>query len=159
VDSLIEIHASRYELWKHFEDRADKLGERLWTIGIWLMAIVAATLSLPFVAKLVVVQSTGFPIHVSARFPVALISLFGIVFLLYSFLAVCDIQEHIVKNWDRAIYARNPSSARTNTNDKEKDTDGGNDRRRHGLWVLLAVGFLALAAFAGLLILACIPVQ
>jgi hypothetical protein len=93
VDSLLKIQENRYEIWKYFEARADQLGERLWTIGIWLMTVVAGTLSLPFAAKFIVFPETGFPIQVSARLPVAIISIFGIAFLLYSYSALRDIQR------------------------------------------------------------------
>ena len=151
VKSLIDMEARRYELWKYFEDRADRLAERLWTIGIWLMAVIAATLALPFAAKFVVFPDTGFPIQVGARLPVALISVFGIAFLFYSYAALHDIQHHIIANWRRAIYAR------------ELTLIEGKwvDRKRHGWLVLLTVGYLALAAFVGLLVLAlmCAPAR
>jgi hypothetical protein len=91
VDSLIEIQGARYEIWKYFKDRADGLGERLWSIGVWLMTVIGATLSLPFAAKFIDFPKTGFPVQVSAPLPVAFISLFGIAFLIYSWLALRDL--------------------------------------------------------------------
>jgi len=147
VDSLIAIGAKRYELWKYFEDRADQLGERLWSTGLWLMGIVAATLSLPFAARFVVVPGTESPAEITAPFPVALIAVFGIAFLLYSYFALRDLRDHIEGNWIRATYAR--------TLKLDRASWGG--RKRHGWNVLIAVGALALVAFAGLLFLALVP--
>ena len=42
VESLILLTDNRFEVWKYFEERADHLGEQLWTVGIWLMALLAA---------------------------------------------------------------------------------------------------------------------
>jgi hypothetical protein len=147
VDSLLAIQGNRYELWKYFEDRADRLSERLWSTGIWLMSVVTAILSLPFATKFVALPSTGFPAQVNAPLPVALISIFGIAFLVYSYQALRDLRDHIESNWTRASYAR--------TLELSPATWGG--RKRHGWNVLLAVGSLAFLAFTGLLVLACIP--
>jgi hypothetical protein len=144
VDSLIAIKNDRYEHWKYFEDRADRLGERLWSIGIWLMSVVTAGLSLPFVAKFVAVPGTGFPVQVNAPLPVALISIFGIAFLIYSYQALRDLRDHIEGNWVGASYART----------LELNPAAWSGRKRHGWNVLLAAGSLAFLAFTGLLVLA-----
>jgi hypothetical protein len=147
VDSLIALQENRYELWKYFEDRADRLSERLWSTGVWLMSVVALTLSLPFAAKFVAFPGTGIPVQVSARLPVILVSIFGIAFLVYSYHALHDLRDHIEANWIRASYARTL---------KLNPADWGG-RKRHGWNVLWVVGLLAFLAFAGLLVLACIP--
>jgi hypothetical protein len=82
------------------------------------MTVVTGTLSLPFAAKFIVFPETGFPIQVSTRLPVALISIFGIAFLLYSYFALRDLQQHIVENWDHAIYARDPELKKPNGGSK-----------------------------------------
>jgi hypothetical protein len=146
LDDLMKIKASQFDLWKYFEDRADQFGERLWTIGIWLMAVIGATLSLPFAAKFVTVTEGAFPIHVVARLPVAVISVFGMAFVVYAFFALLDIRHHIVGNWERAVYAR--------TLEPERQPLGS--RKLHGWWVLLVFGCTAAVAFAGLFILACV---
>ena len=71
VDALMKIKASQFDLWKYFEGRADQLGERLWTIGIWLMAVIGATLSLPFAAKFVTVTEGALPIPQPEPAPMA----------------------------------------------------------------------------------------
>lgn len=149
VDSLLTIQGNRYELWKYFEDRADRLSERLWSTGVWLMSVVTATLALPFIAKFVTFPSNGFPIRVEASLPVALVSIFGLAFLVYSYQALRDLRDHIESNWFRASYAR--------TLELTPTVWGG--RKRHGWNILLVVGCLAFVAFAGLLVSACIPAR
>ena len=73
------------------------------------MAVIGATLSLPFAAKFVILGEGAFPLHVATRLPVALISAVGIALLLYAHLALDDIQHHIVENWEKAGYARTSS--------------------------------------------------
>jgi len=146
VDSLLSIKNDRFEVWKYFEDRADRLGERLWLTGTWLMSLLAATLSLPFVAKLISFPDTGFPIQVPSRIPVVLIALFGILFCLYSYSALHDLRDHIQSNWRRAAYAL--------TGKSEPTTWGG--RKQHGWTVLLLVGILAIGGFTFLLLIACL---
>lgn len=149
VDSLIDLQGNRYDLWKYFEDRADRLSERLWSTGVWLMGVIALILSLPFAAKFVAFPSTGIPVQVSARLPVILISIFGIAFLVYSYHALHDLRDHIERNWIRASCARGQKIG-------PAEWKG---RKRHAWDVLWVVGLLAFLAFAGLLILACIPAQ
>ena len=50
VDTLVAAKNDKFEVWKYFEERASKLSDQLWSIGIWLMSIIAAALSLPFLA-------------------------------------------------------------------------------------------------------------
>jgi hypothetical protein len=147
VDSLIALEENRYELWKYFEDRADRLSERLWSTGVWLMSVVALTLSLPFVARFVAFPSSGIPVQVNARLPVIAVSIFGIAFLVYSYHALRDLRDHIEGNWFRATYART----------QKIDPVEWGGRKRHGWNVLRVVGLLAFLAFGGLLVLACIP--
>jgi hypothetical protein len=40
VEALKTIQPDRYELWKYYEDRADRLGERMWSVGIWLITLI-----------------------------------------------------------------------------------------------------------------------
>ena len=144
VDALLEQKHDHYEVWRYFEDRADRLGERLWSTGVWLMSLIAATLVLPFAARLITVPATGLSLQVSAPIPVALIAIFGIAVLAYAYFALRDIREHIESNWERSRYAL--------TGDLVPAHWGG--RKSHGWNVLAVIGGLASAAFVGLLILA-----
>ena len=77
VEALKMLQPNKFELWKYYEDRADKLGERLWSIGIWLIAIISATLTLPFAGNLIKLDLTAPYIKITAPIAVALISIFG----------------------------------------------------------------------------------
>lgn len=147
VKSLLLVKNDKFEVWKYFEERADRLGERLWSTGTWLMSLLAATLSLPFVAKFIEFPATGFPIQVTKRVPVALIAAFGIALCLYSYYALFDLREHIEGNWRRSTYA---------LTDKWEQPEWGG-RKRHGWNILIGVGIFAFVAFVFLLILACLP--
>lgn len=144
VDSLLALKDDRFEVWKYFEERANKLGDQLWSTGTWLMALIAATLSLPFVAGFVKVPDTLLETQINVKPPVVGIALFGMAICLYAYAAILDIRRHIEGNWRRAVYAR--------TRHWEEASWGG--RRRHGWNVLLAVGALAFAAFVALFLLA-----
>jgi hypothetical protein len=43
VEALKAIQPDRYELWKYYEDRADSLGERMWSVGIYPNQCYAVT--------------------------------------------------------------------------------------------------------------------
>ena len=129
------------------------------------MSIVAATLSLPYAAKFITVSSIGFDVEVSAPLPAALISFFGIAFLIYSFYALGDLRYHIKHNWARANYARTYKPREDTKSDQPKSSENPNSDKleqsmwegpkRHGWYVLLTVGGLAFLAFAGQFVLAC----
>ena len=143
VDALKSIQPSQYELWKYFEDRADRLGERLWSVGAWLMTVIAATLTLPFVAKFIETPTAFFQVRVTGRLPVAMIAAFGMLFCIYSYAALRDVREHIESNWRKAGYILNGTW---------QVSWGG--RKSHGWNVLLTVGSLGFASFAALFLLA-----
>ena len=50
MEALMALQLSKYELWKHFEDRADCLGDFLLSIGIWVITVITFTLKLSFPA-------------------------------------------------------------------------------------------------------------
>jgi hypothetical protein len=143
VEALKAIQPDKFELWKYYEDRADHLGERMWTIGLWLMTVVTATLSLPFVAKLVAPISS-FPYLKSKNcIAVSLVAIFGGLLCVYSYASIHDLKEHIESNWRRAGSVLDGSWQST-----------WSGRKEHGWKVLLSVGTLAAAGFLGLLLLA-----
>lgn len=143
VEKLKAIQPDRFELWKYYEDRADRLGERLWSVGIWLMAMLAGAISLPFAAGFIKPTSSLFPIQIVSRIPVAILALYGMLFCVYSYAALRDLRDHIESNWRNAGYVL---SATWEVN------WGG--RKSHGWNVLLGVGILAFAAFFSLFVLA-----
>jgi hypothetical protein len=148
VDSLLALKNDKFEVWKYFEERADRLGDQLWSTGIWLVSILAAALSLSFIVPgFIELSQSGFPMRVRARIPVALIAIFGMAFCVYAYVALLDLRRHIEGNWRRAAYAR--------TGSWEPANWAG--RKRHGWNVLLGIGILAFVGFASLLLLAFMP--
>jgi hypothetical protein len=110
VDKLLSINnGNRFELWKYFEDNANKLQSTLWDQGKWLLAIQGGVLFLPFTAQLIKPR-TSFPFMTSEYlFSIFLIYLFGIVFSAYALALQKDLGKHISRNFDRAICARDGS--------------------------------------------------
>jgi hypothetical protein len=143
IEALKAIQPDTFELWKYYEDRADHLGERMWTIGLWLMTVVTATLALPFIAKLIV-PHPSFPfLRIEHCVAVVLVTIFGALFCVYSYASISDLREHIESNWRKAGYVLDGSW---------QATWGG--RKDHGWKVLLSVGTLGAGSFLGLLLLA-----
>lgn len=143
VETLLSIKNDKFEVWKYFEDRADRLGERLWSTGTWLMSVLTVIISLPFITKFISYDNSGFPITVDRPIPVILISIFGIAFCLYSYVALSDLREHIEGNWRRSRYAL--------TGKWEEPSWGG--RKRSAWNILLTAGICGLISFILLLIL------
>src|SRR5881227_402066 len=137
VDTLLSEKNDKFEVWKYFEDRASELGERLWQTGIWLIGILAAIISLPFLADYVSYNSSNFPLKIDRPIPVVIICILGIVFCIYSYFALLDIREHIEGNWRRSTYAL--------TGKWEEPTWGG--RKRSGWNTLLVIGISSLLGF------------
>lgn len=143
VEALRALQSDSRELWKFFEERADRLGERMWSIGIWFMTVITATLSLPFLSQIIKPDNVCPYLRIEMRIPVVLIAIFGILFCVYSYSALLDIREHIESNWRKAGYILEGTWQA-----------GWRGRKSHGWNVLLSLGILAMLAFAGLLLLA-----
>ena len=108
INKLLSLNnGDRFILWKHFEENADKLKTALWDQGKWIMAIQAGILFLPFTAKFInPVSSFPFLSTGSHLFQILLIYLFGIAISWYSLSLQEDLGEHISRNFNRAICAR-----------------------------------------------------
>ena len=136
---------TRYDLWKYFEDHADRLRERLWTIGTWLVTILIAVLALPFTVKFIQVEATK-PLtlqsvvpSVQSPIPLLGVALFGLAFGVYACFVVWDLRKHIKDNWRMAGFARGK--------------DETPSLRRTGSWILYVLIGLQLIAFCGLVYL------
>ena len=110
VEKLLTIkNGNRFELWKYFENNADKLQSTLWDQGKWLLAIQGGVLFLPFTAKLIE-PTTYFPFMGTKNlFLVILMYLFGIMLSAYSVAFQREMGKHIARNFDRAKCARDGS--------------------------------------------------
>jgi len=47
LKALKQVDETTFRLWSFHEERAERLGDRMWTVGTWLIAVVAATLANP----------------------------------------------------------------------------------------------------------------
>jgi hypothetical protein len=148
VDAAKGLSADHFSVWKHYEDRADQLGQELWSVGSWLAALVGATLSLPFLAHFVEPLPVRPYFSVTNRVGVGLAAAFGLLLCLYAFFALSDVREHIESNWRKAGYVLDGTW--------QSDWKG---RKNHGWLILLAIGGLASMAFAGMLLLAVIGLR
>ena len=146
---------SVFDLWQHFEDRADNLADRLWTIGAWLMGLIAAVLALPFVSRVVRLDTTASgltffgidtQIVVDSKLILGLIACFGLLVCIYSYFALRDVKQHIEGNWKRTSYIL--------TNKYESGWGGRKSRGYNAL--LVSVG-LAFSAFSIMLLVASYP--
>ena len=145
VNELLGLTPAKYDLWKYFEDRADRLRERLWTTGTWLTTILIAVLALPFTVKFIQVEATK-PLtlqpavqSVQSPIPLLTVAVFGFAFSVYALFVLHDLQKHIKFNWRMALLARNKD---------EKPSF-----RRTGSIVLRVIIWLQLGAFAVLVFL------
>jgi hypothetical protein len=166
IQWLLSVNDNKtFEVWKYFEERANKLGDQLWSTGTWLMTLVAATFSFPLGTKFVAFPDALFPIQVTAPIPVVVIALFGMALCLYALFALNDIHRHIKRNWDRAKLVRPlveeekkaaakgealGFSRREPGETREEERDSSSKGKQHGWRVLFLVGVVAFAAFLAL---------
>lgn len=143
VDAARDLSPGDFNIWKHYEERADRLTERLWSVGIWLMTIIGSTLSLPFIAGFVKPLLSYPHIQIENRGAVAIVAVFGILFCIYAYTALRDLREHIEGNWRRAGYVLE--------NTWQSKWEG---RKNHGWVLLIIVGALALVGFTAMFLLA-----
>lgn len=143
VDAARRLSPADFNVWKHYEDRADQLGGELWTIGSWLSAIVGATLALPFAAEFITANARAPYLHLPNRAGVGVVAAFGLFFCFYSYSALSDVREHIESNWRKAGFVLEGTW--------QSDWAG---RKGHGWKALLAIGWFAILAFATMVLAA-----
>jgi hypothetical protein len=174
LECLQKKHKERFEIWKFHEDRGDKLRGRMWTIGTWRIAVLAAilalsfnkdfmevrkepfqlvipnwipvtaTLALSFNKDFMEVRKEPFQLVIPNWIPVTVLAVFGLIFGVFSLFVIHDMKGHIQSNWTKAAYAL--------TNYWEEIRF-----RKTGWRVLLVLTIFELVAFAGLLILSLFP--
>ena len=149
--SLRDLDDRTFQLWKYFEDRADLLTARLWTTGTWLVGILTAVLSLPFVAHFVEVTGGVFLLRPVARLPLAFVAIFGFAFSVFAWLAIADLKEHIEENWTRAMHIRRIGEQEAGFRAHLRR------RKKTGRHILLGIIVLDFAGFLGLILVALLP--
>ena len=87
------------DLWKYFSDRADMLHDRLWTVGVWLLAMASAIIG--FILNRGLIELS--PLHISQN-PILAFGLacIGILICIYALKVTRHHREHMERNWDRA---------------------------------------------------------
>lgn len=143
LDAVLALSPDRFTRWQYFEDRADRLGQRLWSMGTWLLALIGASLALPFIAKFV--QPDGlFPyLRIGNRIALALVAAFGVLLCTYAYSAIQDVREHIESNWRKSGHILDGTWQ-----------SEWKDRKSHGWNLFMAADAAAFLGFLGLIFLA-----
>jgi hypothetical protein len=140
---LLKLGATKTDVWRYYSDRADKFAEQLWTIGTWMLGIIAAVLALPFVAKFIVIDPADL-IKFESRALTYVVCIFGMLLCGYGYTVLTDTREHVERNWERADLVR--------TGEWQKADWGGQKLR--GWWIMMMFGGCSMLAFFGLALLA-----
>lgn len=88
------------DLWKYFQDRADMLKERQWTIGTWILTLLSGVAAFSLSQETLSITRTG--IAVGKPLPAFVLGLVGILICGYGVIVICNYGHHIQRNWDRA---------------------------------------------------------
>ena len=88
------------ELWKYFQDRADMLKERQWTIGTWILTLLSGVAAFSLSQQTLTITRTG--IAANKPLPAFVLSLVGILICGYGVIVIRNYGHHIQRNWDRA---------------------------------------------------------
>jgi hypothetical protein len=153
VEFLGSETEDKFELWKFYDERADKYSERLWTTGTWLMAFLAVIIAVPFSAGYISTKerldSIGFVLEKPK--PVLAVSIFGMVFCGYVIISLLDIKKHIEHNWKRAKMVE-----QGNHMVEEMPL---NHRKKQGWNILFVVDILAFFGFSVMLLLSLVKIS
>jgi heme/copper-type cytochrome/quinol oxidase subunit 2 len=91
------------DLWKYFQDRADGLKDKLWTIATWLLLLILGILG--YIVKNFLGSKPNEALITNA--PLSIIfSVFALSICFYVLLIIKDYGRHIGTNWDRASILR-----------------------------------------------------
>ena len=88
------------DLWKYFQDRADMLKERQWTIGTWILTLLSGVAAFSLSQETLSITRTG--IAVGKPLPAFVLGLVGILICGYGWIVIRNYGHHIQRNWDRA---------------------------------------------------------
>lgn len=88
------------ELWKYFQDRADMLKERQWTIGTWILTLLSGVAAFSLSQQTLTITRTG--IAANKPLPAFVLSLVGILICGYGVIVIRNYGHHIQRNWHRA---------------------------------------------------------
>ena len=88
------------ELWKYFQNRADMLKERQWTIGTWIVTLLSGVAAFSLNQETLSITRTG--VAIGKPLPALAIGVVGILICGYAWVVIRNYGSHIQRNWDRA---------------------------------------------------------
>jgi hypothetical protein len=88
------------DLWKYFQNRADMLKERQWTIGTWILTLLSGVAAFSLSQETLSITRTG--IAANKPLPAFVLGLVGILICGYGWIVIHNYGHHIQRNWDRA---------------------------------------------------------
>jgi hypothetical protein len=88
------------DLWKYFQNRADMLKERQWTIGTWIVTLLSGVAAFSLNQKTLSITRTG--VAIGKPLPALAIGVVGMLICGYGWVVTNDYGKHIRRNWDRA---------------------------------------------------------
>ena len=91
-------------LWKYFQDRADMLKERQWTVGTWILTLLSGNIAFSISQETVTLTEAG--VEISKPLPALILGMIGMVICGYGYYVIRNYGKHIQRNWDRADQVR-----------------------------------------------------
>jgi hypothetical protein len=88
------------DLWRYFQDRADMLKERQWTVGTWILTLLSGVAAFSLSQETLSITRIG--IAANKPLPALMLGLVGILICGYGLVVVRNYGLHIQRNWDRA---------------------------------------------------------
>lgn len=87
-------------LWKYFQDHADTVKERQWTIGTWILTLLSGVAAFAVSQEMLSITENG--ISVNKPLPTCALGVVGILICAYGLIVIRQYGAHIQRNWDRA---------------------------------------------------------
>ena len=138
------------ELWKYFQDRADMLKERQWTIGTWILTLLSGVAAFSLGQETLSITRTG--IAVGKPLPAFVLGLVGILICGYGVIVIRNYGTHIQRNWERANRAKKKIAGldAIRNGETRDDQQGWRSLPRESIYLLVIVtGFVILFASIG----------
>jgi hypothetical protein len=92
------------DLWKYFQDRADMLKDKQWTMGTWILTLLSGVAAFSLSQKTLSITPMG--IAVDMPLPAIAIGVVGILICAYGCVVIYYYGKHIQRNWERADRAK-----------------------------------------------------
>ena len=138
------------DLWKYFQDRADMLKERQWTIGTWILTLLSGVAAFSLSQETLSITRTG--IAVGKPLPAFVLGLVGILICGYGVIVIRNYGTHIQRNWDRANRAKKKIAGLDAiwNGETRGDQQGRHSLPRESIYLLVIVaGFVILLTGIG----------